>query len=137
MSEEQQETPQYHVVILQHNGDFITESFVTLPELTQRLRELIDRDVSVSCFKGDRLKISKPPFRYLMTADSNVPLWEAPDNIEEDETGYMGVDPAYLEGPPQIHTPAQPSAAQPDEFFTDDTSQVRNVFDDLLPDPDD
>ena len=137
MADAQPEVYHYHVVILQHNGDFVTESFVTVQELAQRLRELIDRDVSVACFKGDRLKISKPPFRYLMTADETVPLWDTPENIEADETGYMGVDPVYLEGPPQIHTPTQQSAAQPDEFFTDDTSQVRNVFDDLLPDPDD
>lgn len=126
----------YHAVILQHNGDFVTESFSDLAALTFRLKELIDRDVSVSCFKGARLRISKPPYRYLLTPDENVPLYEVPTDLEPDDTGYLGVDPAHLEDPPQVQTPNMSPAAQPDEFFSDDTSEIRNIFDDALPDPD-
>lgn len=125
----------YHVTILHHNGDFATESFQTLPELVARLKELIDRDVSVSCFKGSRLRISKPPFRYLLTPEANVALYDIPEEIEPDDTGYLGVDPAHLEGPPQIAQPVEPTT-QPDEFFSDDTIEARNIFDDALPDPD-
>lgn len=132
----QETTPEYHVVILTHDGSFITESFDTLPDLVARLKTLIDRDVSVSCFKGRRLQISKPPYRYLLTPESNVPLWDVPENVEPDDSGYLGVDPAHLEGPPQITPPTISQAAQPDEFFSDESSEMRNVFDDLLPDPD-
>ena len=126
----------YHAVILQHDGDFITESFADLPTLAARLKELIDRDVSVSCFKGARLRISKPPYRYLLTPDGNVPLYEVPADLEPDDTGYLGVDPTHLEGPPQVHTPNVSPTAQPDDFFSDDTSEIKNIFDDVLPDPD-
>ena len=56
---------------------------------------------------------------------------------EPDDTGYLGVDPAHLEDPPQLQSPTvnQPNVA-PDEFFSDYTNEIRNVFDDALPDPD-
>jgi hypothetical protein len=133
--EENKEEPQYHVVILHANGDFATESFPSAAALALRLRELIDRDVSVSCFKGARLKISKPPYRYLLTPDANIALYDVPENPEPDDTGYLGVDPVHLEGPPQIKS-ATINTAQPDEFFSDDTHEIRNIFDDALPDPD-
>ena len=133
--EETKEEPQYHVVILHANGDFATESFPNAQATAVRLRELIDRDVSVSCFKGERLKISKPPYRYLLTPDANIALYDVPENPEPDDTGYLGVDPIHLEGPPQIKS-ATISTAQPDEFFSDNTNEIRNIFDDALPDPD-
>lgn len=126
----------YHAVILQHDGNFVTETFATLPELATRLKTLIDKDVSVSCFKGTRLQISKPPYRYLITPDANIALWDVPETIEPDDTGYLGVDPAHLEGPPQIAQPQADPDTQPDEFFSDDTIEARNIFDDALPDPD-
>lgn len=136
MSEEKQEDI-YHAVILQATGDFVTESFPDVGALAARMKALIDRDVSVSCFKGSRLKISKPPYRYLMTPDENVALYDVPAAPEPDDTGYLGVDPAHLEDPPQLQSPTvnQPNVA-PDEFFSDYTNEIRNVFDDALPDPD-
>lgn len=125
----------WHVVILHQTGELVTESFQDSQKLAARLRELIDRDVSVSCFRGERLKISKPPYRYLMTKDANVPLWEVPEVIEPDDTGYLGVDPVYFEGPPQVQAPSQ-TAPNPDEFFSDEANEIRNIFDDALPDPD-
>ena len=125
----------YHAVILTHTGEFTTESFVTREELAARLKELIDKDISVSCFVGQRVHISKPPYRYLMTPEGNIALFSVPDAPEPDETGYLGVDPAHLEEPPQIQMPPV-AAQQSDEFFSDVTSDLRNVFDDALPDPD-
>lgn len=136
MPEQPQDTA-FHVVILTAAGEFITEAFSEAPALAARLRELVDRDVSVACFQGAQLKISKPPYRYLMTPDANIPLWAVPENIEPDDTGYLGVDPAYLEGPPQVTAPAVPRAQpQEDEFFSDQTDEIHNIFDDALPDPD-
>lgn len=125
----------YHASILLPNGDFVVETFSSATALAHRLKELIDRDVSVHCFFGDRMQISKPPYRYLMTPEGNVALYDVPEELEPDDTGYLGVDPAHLEGPPQIKfTPEQ--TTQPDEFFSDDSNEIRNVFDDALPDPD-
>jgi hypothetical protein len=126
----------YYAVVLTAEGALETRSFDTLAELTEHLRGLIDRDVSVSCFAGTRLGISKPPFRYLLTPEGPQPLFALPeDNLEEDESGYLGVDPIHLEGPPAINVPRQ-NAVEPDEFFSDDNNAAIDIFDNALPDPD-
>ena len=131
-----QQPPQFHVVILQADGELVAESFSELTSLVARLKSLLDRDVSVFPFIGRRLKISKPPFRYLMTPDDNIPLFELdPEKIEPDDTGYLGVDPAHLEDPPQIkQAPKAIDAA--DDFFDDKEDTSRGIFDGILPDPD-
>lgn len=112
------------------------ESFASAEELAAKLKTLINRDVSVACYQGVRLNISKPPLRHLMTPDGNIPLFDAPQTIEPDDTGYLGVDPAHLEEPPQLGGPAQKVGAVPDEFFSDDDGEAINIFDSALPDPD-
>ena len=63
MSDEPQ--PQlFHVSILHADGTFGVESFMTVDEAAARLRELINKDVSVAFFKGVRLNVYKPPKRY-------------------------------------------------------------------------
>lgn len=138
MSDDKQDAkPEYHVVILQADGAFSTESFTTAEVLADRLKQLIDHDVSVACFYGARLAISKPPYRYLLTPGNNIPLFAAPEDPEPDETGYLGVDPIHFEDPPQISMPAQiKPAANADAFFSDESDDVINVFDKILPDPD-
>jgi hypothetical protein len=129
---------EYYAVILQADGAFTTERFETIEGLTTRLKALIDKDVSVSCFQGKRLMISKPPLRYLLTPDGNVPLFDASPVIEPDDTGYLGVDPVHFENPPQVKVQPQiKPAANADEFFNDDSDDIVNVFDKILPDPDD
>jgi hypothetical protein len=125
----------YHAAVLLPTGDFVVETFESAGDLATRLKELIDRDVSVYCFSGDRLQISKPPYRYLMTPEENIPLYNVPEEPEPDDTGYLGVDPAHLEDPTPLQTPPA-QITQPDEFFSDDTNEIRNIFDDALPDPD-
>lgn len=125
----------FHAVILHADGTFATETFVTIDELKTRLVDLMNRDVSVSCFRGERLHISKPPMRYLMTSDGNIPLFAAEQTIEPDETGYLGVDPANFEDPPQLSPPRNESNEQ-DQFFSDDDGDAINIFDSALPDPD-
>jgi hypothetical protein len=132
-------TQQYHVAILQATGDFGVESFDTLEQLTARIKELLNTDVYVACFHGARVMISKPPMRYLMLADAKVPLFDVPalENLEPDDTTYLGADPAILEGPAEIALPQKPKASEDSEnFFSDDTDGIVNVFDSILPDPD-
>lgn len=127
----------FHVVILHPDGAFSAEVFDTVDALANRLKTLINHDVSVACYQGHRINISKPPMRYLMTPDGNVPLFDTDVPVEPDETGYLGVDPAHLEEPPQLGVPtAQKPGVAPDEFFSDDDGETINIFDNALPDPD-
>lgn len=136
-AEEQNPTApaRFHAVILHSDGEFKTESFDTVDLLTARLRELINQDVSVSCFCGARLWLSKPPLRHLITPEGNIPLFDANVEIEPDDTGYLGVDPANFESPPQVSMPRPNNAQQADDFFAEDDGAI-NIFDSALPDPD-
>ena len=130
----------FHAVILTSEGELRAESFETVEELVTRIRALVNQDVTVFAFRGERLHISKPPTRHLLVpGDVPIPLFELFAPLEPDETGYLGVDPINLAGPPQLATPpASRSGAgntQPD-LFQDDEANVFNVFDDSLPDPD-
>lgn len=135
-----EETPpnKYYAAVLYADGKYAVEEFEELPALAARLQELINRDVSVFTFAGVRLQISKPPFRHLLTPWGNLPLFKAPDaDLEPDETGYLGLDPVHLEDPPEIKAPKVAKASNAaDEFFQEDSDNVMNVFDSLLPDPD-
>lgn len=128
----------YYAAILSAAGDFTVEEFDTLDALRDRLKQLVDRDVSVFSFAGVRLAISKPPLRHLLTPWGNLPLFDiAPDNLEPDDTGYLGVDPIHLESPPEIKTPGTPkSSVNSGDFFSDEDAGSLNVFDGVLPDPD-
>lgn len=145
MSEASSESPDspelpvsYFAVVLHSDGAFVTEQFDSITALVSRLRELVNKDVSVSCFAGARLAISKPPLRYLMTPDGNHALFEMPREPEPDDTGYLGVDPIHMGDPPQLKMPqgARPTTGAPDEFFDDSNDNVMGVFDNVLPDPD-
>ena len=127
----------FYAVVLHADGTFATEQFESVELLAARLKELINHDVSVSCFTGARLHVSKPPMRYLITPAGNVPLFDTDPAIEPDDSGYLGVDPAHLEDPPQLTVPpvGRPTPAT-DEFFSDDEGDAINLFDNALPDPD-
>ena len=129
---------QYHAVILKMDGELCVESFDTIDALTARIKALIDRDVTVFSFAGEQLKISKPPFRHLLTPWGNFPLFEIPkENLEPDDTGYLGLDPVHLEAPPEIKAPDnRRSSVNSGEFFSDEDDNSLNVFDGVLPDPD-
>jgi len=138
-SQEPVEQPdKFYAVVLHSDGRFLTEEFDTADDLVERLKALTDQDVSVSCFMGARLPISKPPFRHLLTPWGAKPLFNVPATLEPDDTGYLGVDPINLQDPPQLKMPTQnrPAPGSPDEFFDDGDDKVLGVFDDVLPDPD-
>jgi hypothetical protein len=138
----EQEVPQlekisFHAAILTHDGTYFTESFETLPALVARLKELVDKDVSVFTFAGARLLTSKPPFRHLITPWGNHALFDVPESLEPDDTGYLGVDPIGLGSPAELKAPGASRAAHThDDLFADDGGGVMNVFDSVLPDPD-
>jgi hypothetical protein len=96
--------PKFYAAVLQTTGEFAVREFETLAALVTFLRELIDHDASVFCFAGTQLKITKPPFRYLLAPDGPQPLFTLPPakELETDDTGYLGLDPIYFEEPPQI-----------------------------------
>jgi hypothetical protein len=126
----------FHAAILQADGTFSTEAFETLPELVARIKNLIDRDVSVFAFAGTRLKISKPPMRHLLVPGQEpIPLFDAVSSFEEDDTGYLGVDPINLDPPPQLKVAQSNRPGPTDDFFEDDDGGL-GVFGSPLPDPD-
>lgn len=133
-----QSAERYYAAILTADGDFKVEEFSERDALVVRLKELVDRDVSVFSFAGVRLPISKPPFRHLLTPWGNIPLFDIPkDSLEPDDSGYMGVDPIHLESPPEIKSPTtQKSSVNAGDFFSDEDDGSLNVFDGVLPDPD-
>lgn len=139
--EKEPEHPEkFYAVILHPDGDFKVEAYAELAGLVKRLKALIDKDVSVFSFSGVQLKLSKPPFRHLLTPWGPQPLFDvATDNLEPDDTGYMGVDTIHLAGPPALKTPELSKSlnGDVDEFFDDDSNDTGlGVFDSLLPDPD-
>jgi hypothetical protein len=145
MADEQQQpeqpkidTVRFYAAILTPEGSYTVQDFETLEELQTRIADLVDKDVTVFSFAGVQLKVSKPPFRHLLTPWGAKPLFTVPtENFEEDTTGYLGLDPVHFEAPPQVRVPtAKQSSAAGDEFFSDDGDNVTNIFDTILPDPD-
>jgi len=129
----------FYAAVLQSSGDFGVEEFDTLEALVERLKELVDKDVSVFSFAGSMLRVSKPPFRHLLTPWGPQPLFTVQaEDFEVDETGYLGIDPIHLTDPPVIKTPkgATAFADNSDEFFDSNDDQSIGVFDNILPDPD-
>lgn len=139
MTEEQTTPPEpkFYACVLNHDGQFSVEEFATLEQLQARLIALIDQDVSVFSFVGTQLKVSKPPFRHLLTPWGAKPLFVVPtDDLEPDDTGYLGVDPVHFEEPPQIKQPSRTPAGDEETFFEADDA-VTGMFDSALPNPDD
>jgi hypothetical protein len=131
------DTVRFYAAVLTPDGTYTVQDFDTLEELQTKLTDLVDKDVTVFSFAGTQIKVSKPPFRHLLTPWGPKPLFSVPtDNFEEDTTGYLGLDPVHLEGPPQVRVPPAKSSSAGDEFFSDDGDNVTNIFDTILPDPD-
>lgn len=134
------ETPKisFHAAVLLSDGTFVAEEYDSLPALVARLKQLIDEDVSVFAYQGTRLPVSKGPLRYLLVPGAEpIALYDTPEELEPDDTGYLGVDPIHLSDPPQLRVPAQgrPTTKQ-EEFFDGDGGNILGAFDDVLPDPD-
>jgi len=140
MTQEDAEQPakqKFYAAILYADGEYACESFDKLDGLVDRLKGLIDKDVSVFTFAGTQLKVSKPPFRHLLTPWGAKPLFDVPvDSLEPDDSGYLGGDPIHLIDPPEIKAPQGQTVNDQDEFFDDNSLPEMGVFDSVLPDPD-
>lgn len=134
---DKQPAPKFYAAVLYPDGEYGCEAFDKLEDLVARLKDLIDKDVSVFTFAGTQLKVSKPPFRHLLTPWGAQPLFDVPaDALEPDDSGYLGVDPIHLADPPEIKTTRTDATDGPDDFFDDNSSPEMGVFDSVLPDPD-
>jgi hypothetical protein len=128
----------YYAAVLTATGALETRSFDTPEMLVEYLRELVDHDVSVACFAGTKLGVSKPPFRHLITPWNAYPLFAAQsNNFEEDTSGYLGLDPVHLEAPPTIAVQPSRSSVVEDEFFSDGDDEAIDIFSSRLPEPED
>lgn len=142
MSDKKQQPPEdvkFYAAIVYPDGEYKVESFPELDLLVARLKSLVDQDASVFTFAGTQLRVSKPPFRHLITPWGNKPLFDIPQGeLEADETGYLGFDPIHLAEPPELKSPKQSQAFtnNNDEFFDDKDDGSIGVFDSVLPDPD-
>jgi hypothetical protein len=129
----------FYAAILHASGDFGVEAFDALEQLVSRLKTLIDQDVSVFSFSGQMLPVSKPPFRHLLTPWGPKPLFDVQaEDLEIDDTGYLGIDPIHLSDAPQLRSPngGKDFSDSSDEFFDDSDEPGVGVFDNVLPDPD-
>ncbi|NDD52927.1 hypothetical protein EBZ39_03465 [bacterium] len=129
----------FYTAVLTADGEFSVHEFDTVDDLQHKLKSLVDKDATAFNFAGMQLKISKGPFRYLLTPWGNKPLFTEPgDNFEVDDTGYLGHDAIHLQPPAEIVVPEKRSAPQPleKEFFPDDDENIADIFDKILPDPD-
>jgi len=127
----------FYAVVLNAAGDYAVEAFDTLDALRARMAELVDSDVSAFSFVGQQLKVSKPPYRHLLTPWGDKPLFTIPDTLEPDDSGYLGADPTHLAPPLELPAARRPAVAGGDEeFFPDADDNTFNVFDRLMPDPD-
>jgi hypothetical protein len=130
------EDVKFYAAILYPDGDYRVEQFDTEAELADKLKSLVDKDVSVFNFAGAQLKISKPPFRHLLTPGGSLPLFDTTETLEPDDSGYLGVDPIHMADPPQLSNPKTSHTLHDDEFFDDKDDNSMGVFDNVLPDPD-
>jgi hypothetical protein len=126
----------FYAAILYPDGDYSVEQFDTEVALAEKLKSLVDKDVSVFNFAGTQLKVSKPPFRHLLTPWGSIPLFDSATELEPDDSGYLGVDPIHLADPPQLPISKTSRAPNDDEFFDDKDDNSMGVFDNILPDPD-
>lgn len=82
----------FYLVVVPDGGRPEVRQFDTLDGLVAGIRELEGQPVSVIPFCGMQFRISKGPWRHLLTPFGNVPLYTLPDGneLEADEVGYLG-----------------------------------------------
>jgi hypothetical protein len=82
----------YHVVVIPDMGEVQVISFETSAELVAGLQNLEGQSVHVIPFTGNRLRITKGPYRYLEVDGKYIALFSIPDakTLEFDDGGYLG-----------------------------------------------
>lgn len=75
----------YVVTVFEDQGVVELKTFEELQPLVDYVSKTINSvNVKLYAFDGQRLKISKPPFRYLMVGEQQFPLFKIPTKLEED-----------------------------------------------------
>jgi len=84
------------------------EEYDTLDAMIERIREIDQqasesgRSVAVYPTLAYRMRITKPPYRYLMTPFGHIPMFELPEFDTADGTdAYLGAPPRQMEVPTQ------------------------------------
>lgn len=92
--------PVWHLVEIQDGQYPQLHSYATIDELVVQLKELADvGNCRVFPFYGERLSISVGPLRYLLLPDKEpIPLFDLPETVLPDDTGYLGDPDAEPEG---------------------------------------
>jgi len=84
--------PQWHVISVD-DSDVAVASFDDVGDAVERLRVLEQSAAAVRpfIFYGERVPISKPPYRYLLVPDGPpVPLFDAPAALDPDDDPVVG-----------------------------------------------
>jgi len=116
MDSQQVEGQQFHLVMLPEDGYPQLETFTSVDELIEKIRECFGQEISLFPFMGNYMPITKGPNRYLMTPFGNLPLFVIPDADEVDieEHGYVGPDPTTLD-PPEAARPPEEGEAEEEQ----------------------
>ncbi len=77
------------VIVHETEGSILIEDYESRSDLVLRLRRLVGKGYRVFVFRGDRLAITRPPFRHLVDGDDRIPLFEIAPNFDNDDTGSL------------------------------------------------
>ena len=91
--------PYWVVLLNESSGQATAEDYPQRSELVARLRKLAGRGYRAFVFQGRRLKISKPPYRYLIDGTVQIPLFEVKLVADEDESGSLDNPPEGEQDP--------------------------------------
>lgn len=82
----------FYLATQPEDGLLRVEQFDTIEKLQQALIAAIGTEAAVVPFMGHHLKVSKGPWRYLVTPFGNLPLFNVPGpgEIEVDDSGWLG-----------------------------------------------
>lgn len=89
---EEDTKPRWHLVEIPEGEFPQLHAFMTLDDLVEYLKEVIEAGHGrVFPFYGERMHISHGPLRHLMIGGREpIPLFELPETLLIDETGYVG-----------------------------------------------
>ena len=136
--------PQYHVVVVPDSGDVQVVSFETATDLVTGLQDLEGKSVHAIPFVGERLRITKGPYRYIEIDGEYVALFSIPaaETLEFDDGGYLGDQfpvpyghPARM-GQPHDEEREVVSVQDDDDDDDDDDEDESLLADDESDDPD-
>jgi hypothetical protein len=108
---------EFHLIVAPEDDMPSMETFEDIDAVRTRLQELDGQRVMVWAFAGFRMKITNPPFRYLMTPVGQLPLFDMPDNPEDEESDPWLADgaPVALEEGEEVEAEEEPETPAEEE----------------------